>query len=184
MAATIRTERLILRPLRASDAGPISLHASDARVARMTTSIPHPFPPGTAEAYIEGTLSGRRAEQVWAIDATPDEGEELVGVIGFKPAKVEIGYWVGAPYWNAGYATEAVIAVAAHLLDACGLERLTASVFADNAASAAVLAKAGFHETGAAEAFSVARDAVVATRLFARESADRPMPLEPGVTAR
>ena len=33
MVETIRTERLVLRPLRASDAGPITLHASAARVA-------------------------------------------------------------------------------------------------------------------------------------------------------
>ncbi len=60
MVETIRTERLVLRPLRASDAGPITLHASDERVARMTAAIPHPYPPGAADAFIEGTLSGRR----------------------------------------------------------------------------------------------------------------------------
>ena len=45
MVETIHTDRLVLRPLRPSDAGPISLHASDARVARMTASIPHPTRP-------------------------------------------------------------------------------------------------------------------------------------------
>jgi RimJ/RimL family protein N-acetyltransferase len=184
MVETIRTERLILRPLRASDAGPLSLHCSDPRVARMTASIPHPYPPGAAEAFIEGTLTGRRSEQVWAIDATPTEGEELTGVIGFKPAQAEIGYWVGVPYWNVGYATEALIALTAHLLDQRGLTRLTASVFADNTVSAAVLAKAGFRETGAAETFSVARNAAVAARLFSLDRADRPAPLEPGLPAR
>ncbi len=42
MVEMIRTERLTLRPLRASDAGPITLHVSDERVARMTAAIPHP----------------------------------------------------------------------------------------------------------------------------------------------
>ncbi len=49
MVEVIKTERLVLRPLRASDAGPIRLHSSDRRVARMTTSSPHPYPPGAAE---------------------------------------------------------------------------------------------------------------------------------------
>ena len=173
MVETIKTERLVLRPLRASDAGPITLHASDERVARMTTSIPHPYPPGAADAYIEGTLTGRRAEEVWAIDATPLGGEELIGVIGYKPETGELGYWVGPPYWNVGYATEAVVALVAHLLTARGLERLDAHVFADNAASAAVLLKAGFHEIGQSSGFSVARGEVAANRIFRLDRAER-----------
>lgn len=166
MVETIRTERLLLRPLRASDAGPISLHCSDLRVARMTATIPHPYPPGAAEAFIEGTLNGRRAEEVWAIDATPVDGEELVGVAGYQPSLGEVAYWVGAPYWNAGYATEAVVALSRHLLGRPGMTRLGANVFAENAASAAVLIKAGFRECGASQVFSAARNATAPTRIF------------------
>ena len=179
MVETIKTERLVLRPLRSSDAGPITLHASDERVARMTTAIPHPFPPGTAEAFIEGTLSGRRGEDVWAIDATPLGGEELIGVIGYKPGPGELGYWVGPPYWNVGYATEAVCALVSHLFAAHGLERLDATVFADNAASAVVLMKAGFREIGQSSNFSVARGEVAANRIFCLERAERSRSLEP-----
>jgi len=138
----------------------------------MTTSIPHPYPPGAAEAYIEGSLTGRRAEEVWAIDATPLGGEELIGVIGYKPESGELGYWVGPPYWNVGYATEALVALVAHLLAARGLERLDATVFAGNAASAAVLLKAGFRETGQSSGFSVARGEVAASRIFRLERAE------------
>ena len=169
MVETIKTERLVLRPLRASDAGPITLHASDERVARMTISIPHPFPPGTAEAFIEGTHSGRRGEDVWVIDATPTGGEELIGVVAFQPGPGELGYWVGPPYWNVGYATEAVLALAAHLFAARALERIDAHVFADNAASAAVLSKVGFNEIGHSDDFSVARGEMVRQRLFRLE---------------
>jgi RimJ/RimL family protein N-acetyltransferase len=169
MVETIKTERLVLRPLRASDAGPMTLHSSDLRVARMTTSIPHPFPPGAAAAYIEGTLSGRRAEEAWAIDATPSDGEELIGVISYKPGSGELGYWVGPPSWGVGYATEAVRALVAHLLTARGLARIDATVFADNVASAAVLTKAGFRETGQSSDFSVARGEVAANRVFRLE---------------
>ncbi|MHA1529731.1 MAG: GNAT family N-acetyltransferase [Alphaproteobacteria bacterium] len=184
MVETIKTERLVLRPLRASDAGPITLHASDERVARMTVSIPHPFPPGTAEAFIEGTHSGRRGEDVWVIDATPSGGEELIGVIGYQPEPGELGYWVGPPYWNAGYATEAVFALVAHLFEDRARTRIDAHVFADNAASAAVLMKAGFRETGRSEHFSVARGKVVTQRAFRLERAQLAGSLEPGNVAR
>lgn len=179
MVETISTERLVLRPLRASDAGPITLHSSDRRVARMTTSIPHPYPPGAAQAYIEGTLTGRSTEEAWAIDATGSDGEELIGVVSYKPVLGELGYWVGPPYWNAGYATEAVSALLAHLLGVRGLERLNAIAFADNAASAAVLQKAGFREVGQSSGYSVARGESVANRVFLLERSDWARSLEP-----
>ena len=179
MVETICTERLVLRPLRASDAGPITLHASDERVARMTTSIPHPFPPGTADAFIEGTLSGRRGEDAWAIDATPSDGEELIGVIGYELKTGELGYWVGPPYWNVGYVTEALVALVTHLFRTRGLERIDAPVFADNAASAAVVTKAGFREVGQSSSFSVARGQAVTQRVFRLERADCSGSLEP-----
>lgn len=166
MAETIRTERLILRPLRASDAGPISLHCGDARVARMTAAIPHPYPPGAAQAFIEGTLKGRRAEEVWAIDATPSDGEEMIGAIGYQPGAEALGYWIGPPWWGSGYASEAVAALVAHLFATRGLDHIETMVLADNAASAAVLAKAGFTETGAGSLYSVARGEVVPCRRF------------------
>ena len=187
MVETISAGRLMLRPLRASDAGLITLHASDLRLARMTALIPHPYPPGAAEAFIEATLAGRRGEEVWTIDATPVGGEELVGIIGFRPAKEdgggELGYWVGPPYWNAGYASEAVAALAGHLFVQREVPVLVAPVFADNFASAAVLAKSGFRETGATRIYSVARGEEVASRVFRLERADwlaRAKPREAG----
>lgn len=181
MVETISTPRLILRPLRASDAGPITLHASDGRVARMTTSIPHPYPPGAAAAYIEGTLSGRRAEDVWAIDATPSDGEELIGIVSFRTGSSALGYWVGPPYWNAGYATEAVTALVAYLFGTRALGHLEAIVFADNEASAVVLQKAGFREVGHSSGFSVARGETVPNRIFRLERADWAATLEPRI---
>jgi RimJ/RimL family protein N-acetyltransferase len=184
MVETITTERLVLRPLRPSDAGPITMHSSDERVARMTPSIPHPYPPGAAEAYIEGTRNGRRSEESWAIDATPSGGEELIGVIGYKPEARELGYWVGPPSWGVGYATEAVRALVAHLFRTRSLDRIDATVFSDNAASMAVLAKAGFAEIGNSTGYSVARGGTAPNREFRLERTDWAASLEPGATTR
>ena len=184
MVETISTERFALRALRPSDAGPITMHSSDQRVARMTASIPHPYPPGAAAAYIEGTLTGRRTEEAWAIDATQSDGEELIGVISYKPGPGELGYWVGPPYWNAGYATEAVAALLGHLFDVRRLERVNAIVFVDNAASAAVLLKFGFREAGRSNGYSVARGESVVNRVFLLERSDWARSLEPAPTAK
>lgn len=161
---TLATERFDLRPLRKADQGLITLYAGDERVARMTSSIPHPLPPGAAEAFILRCQAECRREDVWAIDASKSDGSELAGLIALERMdrnQSEIGFWVGPAYWNSGLAHQAVSA----LLAANPQENQTifASVFQDNPASAKVLTDCGFDYLGDAESFSVARDASVAT---------------------
>jgi RimJ/RimL family protein N-acetyltransferase len=159
------TPRLRLRRLRPSDAALVHLYASDARVARMTTSIPHPNPPGSAEAFVARVTGPAARETVWALDAGAEGENGLIGLISAKPADAdtgEIGYWVAPAFWNAGYAGEAVEAVAAEMARR-GSVALTAEVFQDNLASARVLTRAGFAYVGEGETHSVARGAMVPT---------------------
>lgn len=162
--AVIETERYQLRPLRISDAGLIALHTGDLRVARMTSSIPHPLPPGTTEAFIARCQSAERNEDAWAIDATKSGGAELLGVIGLKHVDneaCELGYWVAPQFWNSGIASEAVQA----LIEANPLRCKTffATVFQGNAASARVLTNCGFKYLGDAEGYCLSRDATLPT---------------------
>ncbi|MEM8793501.1 MAG: GNAT family N-acetyltransferase [Pseudomonadota bacterium] len=166
MPNELTTKRLTLRTLRPSDAGLMTLYCGDPRVARMTAAIPHPYPPGTAEAFIEAVLAGRNTEEIWAMDATQIGSSELVGVVGFKPEKRKLGYWVGPPFWNTGMASEAVEAVVDYLLGKRRVPQITASVFTDNPASAQVLNKLGFEPGQVHQTFSVGRDGIVDTRDF------------------
>ena len=107
------TERFLLRPLRPSDAGLIAHYTADRRVAEGTRSIPHPLPPGAAEAYVRRALSTDRDEDVWAIDGSANRLAELLGVVSLTRMEAdqsELGFWVGAGFWNTGFATEAVAA--------------------------------------------------------------------------
>jgi len=160
----IEAARFALRPLRRSDLGLLSLYASDERVARNTSSIPHPLPPGAAEAFVDRSMSKERIEDVWAMDGVSSGNGELMGVIGLKRMdreQTEIGYWVAPAFWNTGLASEAVrVILAANPQKA---RSMFASVFQDNPASAKVLTNAGFEYIGDAESFCVARDSTVAT---------------------
>jgi RimJ/RimL family protein N-acetyltransferase len=170
----IVTERLRLRRLRPRDAALIALYASDKRVAWTTAMIPHPYPPGAAEAFIERTLSPGATELSWAIDTGADDENGLVGMIGFKPKAAgvaEIGYWVAPAFWNAGYASEAVGGLVDHAAR-CGWRELVADVFQDNPASARVLMHAGFEYLGTGETYSLARGAMVPTFRYRRAVGD------------
>lgn len=160
----VETERFDLRPIRLSDLGLLEMYSGDERVARMTTSIPHPLPPGAVASFVDRALAADRSEDVWAMDATKVGGSELMGVISLERMdrnQSEVGYWVAPLFWNTGLASDAVRA----LVDANPMSNATmfASVFQDNPASARVLVNSGFEYIGDAEAFSVARNAKVAT---------------------
>lgn len=171
----IAAGRFVLRPVRTSDVGLIAHYAGDRRVAEATQSIPHPFPPGAAEAYVARAMKHERPGSVWAMDGSMTGLSELLGVISLKPMEVkagrsgqsEVAYWVAPAFWNTGIASAAARAlIGANPLNDC---TYFAEVFQDNPGSARVLTNAGFQYLGDAEAFSVARNARVPTWTYLRK---------------
>lgn len=166
----IETSRFVLRPLRESDSGLIALYTGDERVARMTSSIPHPMPPGAVEAFVARAQATKREEDIWAIDGTPDGGDELKGIISLKRMdrdQSEVSFWIAPLFWNTGLASEALEA----LVTANPLKNaaMFGTVFQDNPASARVMIHSGFEYLGDAETFSVSRNANVPTWTYSRK---------------
>ena len=160
----IGADRFSLRPVRASDVGLMALYTGDKRVARMTTSIPHPLPPGATEAFVERVMGENSDETVWAIDASAHGQGELLGLISLTvvtPGQSEVGYWIAPQFWNTGLASEALNALVE--ANPLGDSSLVASIFQDNPASARVVTHAGFKLIGESETFAVARGALVDT---------------------
>ena len=165
---SLSTARLRMRPLRRSDASLLRLHAGEAAVARMTSSIPHPYPPGAAEAFIERAAT-TAAGAAWAIDGAGMGLPELVGTLELRRPGgqgAEIGYWIAPPFWNEGLAQEAVGAVIE--AEPFGRVPVFGSVFRDNPASARVLEAQGFERAGGGETYSVARGETVGTWVYRR----------------
>ena len=169
----IETERLLLRPLRRSDVGLIAHYTADRRVAEGTRAIPHPLPPGAAEAFVARAMEADRTEDVWAIDGSAHGLGEVLGVVSLtrmEDSQSELGFWVGAGFWNTGFASEAVAALVA--VNPHGSRTLFAEVFQDNPGSARVLTNCGFAYLGDAESWSVARNARVPTWTYLRRMAE------------
>ena len=169
---TISSERFVLRPARVSDVGLLSMYAGDPALARATRSIPHPLPPGTMEAMIKRAHQHDRTEDVWVLDGTASGHAEVLGLISLNRmdrAQSEVFYWVAPAFWNVGFASEAVRT----LLTANPHEaaQYFAEAFQDNPGSARVLTNCGFDYLGDAEAYSVARGAVVPTWTYILKTA-------------
>jgi ribosomal-protein-alanine N-acetyltransferase len=168
MQEILKTERLILRPFRQDDAGPVRELASNWNVARMLARVPHPYSVEDAESWIasqrQTKLEGR--EYAYAVEY---QGE-FIGSAGMvcDGNRVELGYWIGEPFWNRGFATEAVRKLAEEAFIALKSPIVTAEHFADNHASGNVLRKAGFRYTGEGKRWSEARRENVRALIMAK----------------
>jgi RimJ/RimL family protein N-acetyltransferase len=141
--SVLATPRLKLRPLAFEDAPRIAMFASDAAVARMTARLPHPYSEQDARAFIASAA----AAHSWAVV----HANGVIGVVGLDDrgaAGLELGYWLGKPFWGRGIVTEAAGAVIIASLRACSTRAVTACHFEDNPASGRVLEKLGFQATG------------------------------------
>jgi RimJ/RimL family protein N-acetyltransferase len=135
-----------LRRFTAADAPRVQLLAGEREVAETTAVIPHPYPDGAAAAWIAIHEVARAAGTEYSYAITASGDGLLVGAIGLRPDSGEhetIGYWVGRPYWNRGYATAAAQAVIVLAFDFLDLDDVTASHLVRNPASGRVMEKCG-----------------------------------------
>ena len=142
----LETKRLALRAARLEDAKAVAALANDRRIAENTARIPYPYKLADAEQFIAGaSKKGEAAYLVTLRDGT------IVGACGLMfhyDDTPEIGYWLGVPYWNKGYATEALHALIDYAFTDLTHESVQAGARVTNPASRRVLEKCGFQWTG------------------------------------
>ena len=147
------TRRLLLRIPVLEDAREIARLAGDPEISGNTLEIPYPYDHRRAHEWIAEVSEGVRAgtEMVFAI--TGRNSGELYGIIGLmditrEHSRAKLGYWIGRPYWNQGYATEAVCAVLDYGFRVLGLNRIYAFYLTRNSASGRVLDKCSIRHEG------------------------------------
>lgn len=136
-----------LRPWRRSDIASIVRYANNPAIAKnLRDFFPHPYTRRDAENWVSYCETQGAPPQNMAIELE----NEAIGGIGFQPMEDvhrftgEIGYWIGEPFWGRGIATGALRIATHHGFSVLGLERIQATVFEWNAASARVLEKCGY----------------------------------------
>lgn len=115
---TLETERLILRPWKEDDAESLYKYAKDPKVGPIAGWPVHTSVENSRE-IIKSVLA---ADETYAVCLREDN--VAIGSIGLiTPAQshtkaaddeIEIGYWIGVPYWGQGLIPEAVRALQKH----------------------------------------------------------------------
>lgn len=135
----LETERLVIDRLRPTDKEDYFLNISHDKKVLETFVCRYA---DTLEEFDFSPLLENR--DLYAIRQKPTE--RLIGILTCfdeKDGACEIGYGIGAGFWNRGYATEAVRRFLDHCFDARGLDAVYASFFNGNDASRRVMEKCG-----------------------------------------
>jgi RimJ/RimL family protein N-acetyltransferase len=141
------TERMVLRPPHQDDGPELVELAGNRRVAEMLARMPHPYGMREARSFIERS---REQHGGCGYALTIAETGALIGCAGLnqREAGLELGYWIGEPFWGKGYATEAAHALVDLAFRVTGIDRLHVSCRVTNAASRRVIHKCGFQYAG------------------------------------
>ncbi|HXE87150.1 MAG TPA: GNAT family N-acetyltransferase [Hyphomicrobiaceae bacterium] len=164
----IRTERLLLRPLRPGDAEPLRAQFASWEVVRWLGTPPWPYTLDDARSFIALQL-GREPAASGYLAITLDDaliggveagGRDAAGAAsGRSPT---LGYWLTQPHWGHGYMTEAAGAYIARIFAATAVDTIYSGAFVGNEASLRVQDKLGFERTGDALVYCRPRDAKLA----------------------
>ena len=149
----LETPRLNLRRVRFDDLYDYYERlGSDGAVTKYLLFEPHQDI-GESLASIEKTLA--RYEEGgcyrWAIAEKEDDG--IIGIFELlrfdeDNESCSFAYMLGKQWWNRGYATEAMTEILRFAIEELGVKKIAADHMAPNAASGAVMRKAGMVQTG------------------------------------
>ncbi|MES2331676.1 MAG: GNAT family protein [Bacteroidota bacterium] len=142
--------KIVLRPWQKQDAQELAAVANNRNVwNNVRDALPSPYTVMDALQWISFVNS-----QNPVLNFAVVSNGKVVGSIGCMPKEdisrknIEVGYFIGEPYWGKGIATEAVRQLVEFIELRLDTARIEAHVFASNKASMNVLRKNGFYLEG------------------------------------
>ena len=141
-----------IRKIEARDREDLAALANNRKIWNFVRDhMPHPYRLEDADKFI-AMKGNQKDDYVFAIAVD----DLFSGMIGLHPQgdvykrSLELGYWIGEPYWGRGLATEAVRQVIEFGFSLEHINRIYAGVLETNLASKKVLEKNGFAFEGIA----------------------------------
>jgi RimJ/RimL family protein N-acetyltransferase len=144
---TLHTDRLLLRPWRASDRAPFAALNADPRVMEWFLA---PLSTTESDGFVDRIEEHLRVHGwgLWAVEVPGSD--PFIGFVGLNPAdttlgypSVEIGWRLAAAHWGHGYAPEAAREALRFGFDDLGLDEIVSFTSVGNAKSRRVMTKIG-----------------------------------------
>lgn len=141
----LETNQLILSRILYTDIPVIVEYAGNVKIAEMTLNIPHPYQEEDAIFWINMANNGFKDKTQFTFGIRLKSTDEFIGGIGLKINnrfdRAELAYWVAEPFWNNGYASEAVSGILKFGFETLELNKIYATHIAENPASGRVMIK-------------------------------------------
>jgi 3-dehydroquinate dehydratase/shikimate dehydrogenase len=145
--ATLRTERLLLRPWRDRDRAPFAALNADPKVMEHFPRVSTREESAAASDRIVARME-MQGFGLWAVEVPGIA--EFIGFIGLNPADavlgrpvLEVGWRLAAEHWGRGYATEGGRASLAHAFEVLGRDEVVSFTTTGNQRSRHVMEKLG-----------------------------------------
>ncbi|MEM9918356.1 MAG: GNAT family N-acetyltransferase [Bacteroidota bacterium] len=143
----IETDRLILGRLFVKDIPNIIAYAGNRKIAANTLNVPHPYGEKDAIFWMNSVNQGFEHKTQFSFGIRIKTKGEFIGGVGLKVntrfQRAELGYWIAEPFWNQGYASEAVKAILKFGFQEINLNKIYATHLIENPASGNVMIKNG-----------------------------------------
>ena len=144
----MKTERLILRKWKETDAESLFEYAKDPEVGLIAGWPPH----GSMEESLDVTKNVFNGAECYAI--CEKENGKAIGAIELKlnghtdmtdrDDECELGYWLGKPFWGRGYMPKAAREIMRHGFEDLGMSTIWCGYYEGNQKSKRVQEKLGF----------------------------------------
>ena len=145
----METERILLRPFRDSDEEILFDFINDPEVA-YNTGWSLCIGREDSRSFL---LESFNNDHTWVIELKGTG--DTIGCIHHDEVRIpiqymhdknqrEVGFWIGRPYWNHGFCTEALRLLVDHCFNKIGVTALWGGCYIENQASARVMEKCGF----------------------------------------
>ncbi len=148
----LKTDRLTLEQPRVSDISNLLKYAGHKKVAATTLNMPHPYLEEHAIFWLNMANEGFQTKSKYIFGIRLKTTDELIGGMGLHIHqhfnRAVLGYWIGVPFWNKGYATEAAGAILKFGFEVVKINKIFATHLVENPASGKVMIKNGMIKEG------------------------------------